>query len=183
MSTRLTILTGAACALLLSACGGGSRASAGPAVRLAVNAPGDLNAVRAATVQVRGTVAPASADVTVRGQHAQVSGGSWTANVSLEPGVNVVDVLASAGSARPAMTAVRVRRVIDVQVPDVVGFSAGDARSALQDAHLQPDLQTTGGGFFDELLGGSPKVCQTAPQAGAHVDPGSTVVVQLARRC
>ena len=81
------------------------------------------------------------------------------------------------------MTAVRVRRVIDVVVPDVVGFSAADARGALKDAKLAPDLQTAGGGFFDELLGGDPKVCETAPVAGAHVDPGSTVVVQLARRC
>ena len=50
-------------------------------------------------------------------------------------------------------------------------------------ANLKGDLQTTNGGFFDELLGGKPEVCATDPSAGAHVDPGSTVVVQLARRC
>jgi type 1 fimbria pilin len=183
MSTRLLILAGAACALLLSACGGADPAPSGTPVRLAVTAPGDEDAVRAGTVQIRGTVRPASADVTVRGEHAQVSGGSWSAQVTLEPGVNVVDVLASAGSARPAMTAVRVRRLVQIEVPDVTGLNADDAKSALQDAHLQADLQTTGGGFFDELLGGDPRVCQTDPPAGEKVDPGTTVVVQLARRC
>jgi hypothetical protein len=183
MSTRLLILAGAACALLLSACGGADPAASGTPVRLAVTTPGDLDAVRATTVQIRGTVKPASADVTVRGEQAQVSGGVWTAQVSLEPGVNVVDVLASAGSARPAMTAVRVRRLVQVSVPDVTGLNADDARSALQDAHLQADLKTTGGGFFDDLLGGDPRVCETTPAAGERVDPGSTVVVQLSRRC
>jgi beta-lactam-binding protein with PASTA domain len=182
---RLSLLAGAACALLLASCGGGSDDAAtavGP-VRLAIASPGDQGTVREPSVEVRGTVAPASATVTVRGKHAEVSGGSWRASVDLEPGVNVVDVFASAGRARPALTAVRVRRVVDVEVPDVVGFSADDARQELQDANLEPELQTENGGFFDELLGGSPKVCQTSPSAGTHVDPGATVVVQLARRC
>jgi hypothetical protein len=184
MSTpRLTLLAGALCALLLAACGDDREATAGAPVRLAVTAPQDLGSVRAGSVQVRGTVRPAGATVLVRGARAQVSGGTWTAQVSLEPGVNVVDVLASAGRARPAMTAVRVRRVVDVTVPDVTGLNADDARSALQDAHLKAELQTDNGGFFDELLGGDPRVCQTAPDAGTHVDPGSTVVVQLSRRC
>ncbi len=180
---RLSLLTGAACALLLGACGGDKPAKPVAPVRLQVTAPQDLGTVRTANVEVRGTVMPSTAKVTVRGERAQVSGGSWSAQISVEPGVNVVDVLASAGRARPALTAVRVRRVVDVVVPDLVGLSADDAKSALADAHLEGDLQTTNGGFFDELLGGKPEVCATDPSAGAHVDPGSTVVVQLARRC
>jgi hypothetical protein len=181
---RLTLLAGAACALLLSACGGGDKPAAAVApVRLQVTAPADQDAVRDTSVEIRGTVSPASATVVVRGARASNSGGTWTAQVSLEPGVNVVDVLASAGRARPALTALRVRRIVDVQVPDLVGLSADDARSQLEDANLKADLQTENGGFFDELLGGKPRVCQTSPTAGAHVDPGSTVVVQLARRC
>jgi hypothetical protein len=183
MATRLLILAGAACALLLSACGGSDPEPAGTPVRLAVTAPGDLASVRGGSVEIRGTVRPASADVTVRGEQAQVSGGSWSAQVTLEPGVNVVDVLASAGAARPAMTAVRVRRLVQVEVPDVTGLSADDAKSALRDAHLGADLQTARGGLFDELLGGDPRVCETAPAAGEKVDPGTTVVVTLARRC
>ena len=180
---RLFLLTGAACALLLGACGGGKPAKPVAPVRLQVTAPEDLGTVRTASVEVRGTVTPASATVTVRGERAQVSGGAWSAQISVEPGVNVVDVLASAGRARPALTAVRVRRVIDVVVPDLVGLNADDAKSALADAHLEGDLQTAGGGFFDELLGGKPEVCATDPSAGEHIDPGSTVVVELARRC
>jgi hypothetical protein len=180
---RLSLLTGAACALLLGACGGDKPAKPVAPVRLQVTAPADLGTVRSDNVEIRGTVTPASATVTVRGERARVSGGAWSAQVSVEPGVNVVDVLASAGRARPALTAVRVRRVVDVTVPDLVGLSADDAKSALAGAHLEGELQTAGGGFFDELLGGSPEVCETDPEAGAHVDPGSTVVVQLARRC
>jgi hypothetical protein len=180
---RLSLLTGAACALLLGACGGDKPAKPVAPVRLLVTAPQDLGTVRTPSVEVRGSVTPASATVTVRGKRAQLSGGAWHAQIDVEPGVNVVDVLASAGRARPALTAVRVRRVVDVVVPDLVGLSADDAKSALEDVDLKGELQTTGGGFFDELLGGSPEVCATEPSAGAHVDPGATVVVQLARRC
>jgi hypothetical protein len=180
---RLSLLTGAACALLLGACGGDKPAEPAGTVRLQVTAPQDLGTVRTASVEVRGTVTPSSATVTVRGERARVSGGSWSAQISVEPGVNVVDVLAGAGRARPALTAVRVRRVVDVEVPDLVGLSADDAQSALEDANLKGDLQTAGGGFLDELLGRSPEVCATEPSAGTHVDPGSTVVVELARRC
>ena len=179
---RPLLLAGAACALLLSACGGGHAKSVAP-VRLAVTAPGDLASVRSGRVEVRGTVAPASADVQVRGARASVSGGAWSASVDLQPGVNLVDVLASDGRAKPALTVVRVRRVVEVTVPDLVDDSVDDARQALADAGLTGDFQNTGGGFFDELLGGSPKVCETDPAAGEEIDPGGTVGVTVARRC
>ncbi|HMJ33537.1 MAG TPA: PASTA domain-containing protein [Baekduia sp.] len=181
---RPLLLSGAACALLLGACGGGDRPAATPAaVRVAVTEPGDLGAVRDASVRVRGTVRPATATVTVRGARASVSGGAWTADVDLEPGVNLVDVLASAGRAKPALTVVRVRRLIEVQVPDLVGDTVDEARGQLGDRGLKGEFQQSGGGFFDELLGGKPKVCATDPAAGAQVDPGATVQVTVARRC
>lgn len=180
---RTSLLAGAACALLLTACGGDKPATATAPVRLQVTAPHDMGSVRAARVEVRGTVTPASAVVTVRGERAVVSGGTWGAQVSLEPGVNVIDVLASAGRARPALTAVRVRRIVDVAVPDLVGLSQADAQRALDDAGLQAELQTQDGGFLEKLLGGRPKVCQTEPAAGTRVQPGTTVVVQVARTC
>jgi len=181
--TRIGLLAGAACALLTIGCGGEKPATATAPVRLQVTTPSDQDTVRDAEVELRGTVSPAGATVLVRGEKASVSGGAWTARVGLEPGVNVVDVLASSGTARPALTAVRVRRVVEVTVPDVVGLSADDARRELEDAKLEADLQTENGGFFDELLGGSPKVCDTDPSGGASVAPQTTVTVHLARDC
>lgn len=180
---RIGLLAGAACALLMTGCGGGKPAAATAPVRLQITSPGDQGTVRDGSVEIRGTVLPSGATVLVRGRKADVSGGSWTAQVSLQPGVNVVDVTASAGSARPALTAVRVRRVVEVDVPDVVGRSAGDAQKALEDAHLKADLQTDKGGFFDDLFSGSPSVCDTDPSAGESVSPGTTVTVHLARNC
>jgi hypothetical protein len=181
---RFGLIAGAACALMMSGCGGEKPARAVAPVRLQVTAPGDQDTVHDDSVELRGTVSPAGATVLVRGAKASVSGGAWSAQVSLEPGVNVVDVLASDGeSRRPALTAVRVRRVVEVTVPDVSGLSADDARQQLEDADLKADLQTEGGGFFDELLGGSPKVCDTDPSGGSTVDPQTTVTVHLARDC
>jgi hypothetical protein len=184
--SRLPLIAGAcAAAFALASCGGadGTSSAAAGRVHLAIATPDDMQTVRDAQVELRGTVRPSSATVTVRGKQASNASGTWSAQVDLEPGVNVVDVLASAGSARPALTAVRVRRVVDVEVPDLTGLSADDAKQQLQDADLKADLQTDKGGFFDELLGGDPRVCQTSPEAGATVDPGTTVVVQLARNC
>jgi hypothetical protein len=180
---RIGLLAGAACALLMTGCGGDKPAAAQAPVHLQVSAPADQDTVREGSVELRGTVSPSGATVLVRGEKAGVSGGSWTAQVSLEPGVNVVDVLASSGSARPALTALRVRRIVEVDVPDVTGLSADDAQKELEDADLKADLQTDKGGFFDDLLGGSPNVCDTDPAPGASVAPGTTVVVHLARDC
>jgi hypothetical protein len=182
---RISLLAGVACALLITACGDNKPANTITPVRLQIYTPGDLGSVREPRVIVRGTVKPADAVVTVRGVRAQVRGGAWSADVSLEPGINVVDVLASAGSARPALTAVRVHRIIDVAVPDLVGLDQEDAQQALGDVNLEASFEADdrGGGLLDEILGHKPKVCATDPEAGTHVDPGSTVTVQLAQGC
>ncbi|MCW3001469.1 MAG: hypothetical protein JWQ20_767 [Conexibacter sp.] len=180
---RSLLLASAGCALLLSACGGGDHPASVAPVHVQVTAPGDLRAVRDASVEVRGTVRPASAAVMVRGTRARVAGGAWSANVDLEAGVNLVDVLASAGRARPALTVVRVRRLIEVQVPELSGVTVDDARQALADRGLKGEFRQSGGGFFDALLGGRPKVCETDPGAGRQVDPGATIQVTVARRC
>jgi hypothetical protein len=181
---RLLLLAGATCALLFSACGGRTRnpAPAAP-VRLQVTAPGDLGSVHGQTVTVRGTVRPGTATVTVRGRRATVSGGSWSSDVRLDPGVNVIDVLASADRGRPALTALRVRRIVTIAVPDVTGQSVADATRQLEDRGLKADVQTAGGDFFDKLLGGNPNVCDTTPGAGEQVDPGTTILVRASRRC
>jgi len=178
---RLGLLIAAACPLALAACGGSST-TAKPPVRLTVDAPGDGAVVHNNTVQVSGRVSPSGASVTVLGRAATVTGGSFAATVPVEGGDNVIDVMASAPSSRPAMTAVRILRQLQVTVPDVAGDSPGDARSRLEQAGLRADVHESGG-FFDDLLPTDPSVCETKPAAGARVDRGSTVRVHTAKVC
>jgi Glucodextranase, domain B/PASTA domain len=175
---------GAVCALAcagLAGCGGGAPA-ARDAVRLDLAAPSDDAAVRADAVEVRGSVRPATATVLVAGRRAAVSAGAFSARVDLDAGVNVIDVLASAGDARPALAALRVRRLVVVRVPELTGLSPEEATSRLESLGLKAERRDSGG-LFDELLGGKPGVCRTDPEAGSELDPGATVRLDVARRC
>jgi hypothetical protein len=154
-------------------------------VRLAVTAPGDLAVVRDDHVELQGTVRPSTATVTVEGRRAAVavSRGTFRASVPLEAGTNVIDVIASAGRARPALTAIRVKREISVPVPDVTGLPLADARTRLEGLGLKVEVKRTGGGFFDRLLPGDPSVCDMSPAAGDAVDPGTKVQLVVSRAC
>src|SRR4051794_32400709 len=83
-------------------------------VRLRLDAPADLVRMDADTVEVRGRVWPADATVLVQGRSADVTGGIFSATVRLDPGANLVDVVAGAESRPSAMTALRVVRLIPV---------------------------------------------------------------------
>jgi hypothetical protein len=170
----------------LASCGGsdaGARAArARPQVRLAVTSPGDTATTRAAAVTVRGTVAPAGAAVRVLGHPAEVVGSTFTAQVSLDPGENVIDLQATAPRHDPAMTAFRVRREMLIEVPDLSGLSPDDARDRLKAAGLADD-EHNGDGFLDGLLPGSPGVCEQDPAPGKSVTRGTTVKVLVAKRC
>src|SRR3954468_24180155 len=180
MRRRVPLAAVAVCARA-GGCGGDGPAP--PPVRLAIAAPSDEAVVRAATVELRGTVRPASAVVTVRGKRADVSGeGAFRATVTLAAGTNVIDVLASAGRARPVLTAIRVRRRVSVRVPDVVGVLAADVRDRLTAAGLKAKVDDRDG-IFERILPGDPIVCATDPSAGEEVDPGTTVRVLVSRRC
>jgi hypothetical protein len=168
-------------AAALSACGGDA-GPAPPPVRLAVSTPGDQAVVHEDHVEVRGTVRPGSATVTVEGRRAAVADGTFHATVSLSAGTNVVDVLASAGRARPALAAIRVRREVTVPVPEVTGLSVDDARSKLTALGLKSEVVRQDS-LFDRLLPGPPDVCATDPDAGEKVDPGRTVRLLAARSC
>jgi hypothetical protein len=178
---RLGLLLVAACPLALAACGSSS-STAKPPVRLSVDAPGDGAVVRDGTVQISGRVSPAGASVTVLGRSATIAGGSFSASVPLEAGDNVIDVMATAPSARPAMTAVRILREITIRVPDVTGDSPGDARSRLEQAGLRADVHESGG-LLDDLLPTDPSVCDTTPRPGTRVDRGSTVRLRASKVC
>jgi hypothetical protein len=180
MSRRLPLAAAVVCALA-GGCGGGGGAPA-PPVRLAVTSPQDEAVVRQASIELRGTVRPATAAVTVAGRRASVSGGTFSATVALAPGTNVVDVMATAGDARPALTAIRIRRRVTVDVPDVTGILVADARPQLTGLGLKVAVDDQDG-LLERLLPGQAKVCATDPPAGATVDPGTTVHLLVSKQC
>jgi hypothetical protein len=167
----------------LSACGDATPQGPRPApVRLTLSEPADQSTVHTESVELHGDVRPHRASVEVRGTRAPVRGGAFTASVALEPGVNVIDVLASAPGARPALTAIRVRRQVVVTVPDLAGASPSDAEAQLHDLGLVGRTKDAGG-LFDELVPDDPVVCDSDPKAGDRADVGSTVTLLTARLC
>ena len=168
--------------MILAGCGTAERAPALPPVRLSIEAPADLASVDDETIEVSGTVAPPGTRVLVAGAEADVSGGRFQATVALDSGANVIDVEAGAPRRPAAMTAIRVTRLVPVDVPDVEGFSVENAADTLRERGLRPDVQESGG-LLDELLGGDLGVCFTQPGAGERVRAGTTVTVVAARSC
>jgi hypothetical protein len=152
-------------------------------VRLSVDAPADMAVSHDNSVEVRGVVSPSTASVKVDGESADVSGGRFSKQVDLQPGTNLIDVVAGApDGARPAMVAIRVRRQVTVAVPDLIGFTPSDAKDALAAKGLEADVQESSG-LFDFLLPEDARVCETDPTAGTQVDPGTTVKVLAAKSC
>jgi hypothetical protein len=151
-------------------------------VRLAISSPLDTALVESGTVEVRGTVSPARAQVRVQGRAARVSGGAFTAVVPLDDGANVIDVAATARNRSAALTAFRVTRQQRVTVPDLTGLGVDDAHSAL--SHLGLRLRTQrGGGFLDPLVPAGLAVCEQQPAPNTDVRRGTTVETVVARSC
>jgi Glucodextranase, domain B/PASTA domain len=182
-----SVLVVACLAAAAAGCGGDKQPRAqrpAPAVDLSVTAPNDMATVREETVRVEGTVAPASADVLVVGQKAPVSGGgTFSATVALEPGANVIDVMATAPGRGPALTAFRVTREVPVTVPDLDGMNQEEVENELNDVGLVPEVEKVGAGIIDELLPGDPHVCEQDPSPGAEVRRGSKVHVVVSKSC
>jgi hypothetical protein len=175
-------LLGLIVVLGLAACGERERTPALSPVRVLLTAPADLSQVDSHTVAVRGTVTPAGARVLIDGAEATVRGGAFSASVELDGGVNVIDVVATAPRHPAAMTAVRVTRLVPVQVPDVSDLSPDDAVARLREADLVPDVHDEGG-FLDDILPGTKGVCGTDPGEGERVRSGTTVTVVVAESC
>jgi hypothetical protein len=180
---RLVLAALPALAALAAACGDDpAPPRQEPQVRLELGSPPDGDSVRAETVEVRGTVLPQGAQVRVLGREVAVDGGSFRAEVPLEPGANLIDVAAAARGRRPDFAAMRIVREVRLPIPDLVGRDADTAQDQLEGLGLTVQKQDAGG-FFDPILPGDPKVCEMRPRAGAQVLPGSEVTLLVARDC
>ena len=153
-----------------------------PEVRLELGSPADGDVVRSETVEIRGTVLPQGAHVHVLGREVAVDAGSFRAEVPLEPGANLIDVSADARGRRPGFAVARIVREVLLPVPDLLGRDADTAKDQLEGLGLTVKVED-GGGFFDPILPGDPKVCELKPDAGAQVLPGSEVTMVVARDC
>ena len=174
-----------ACLVTAAGCGGDDDERAQRPlvpVELEVSAPADQAVVQSETVEVQGTVEPAGSAVRVLGKRADVNGGTFRADVALEPGANVIDVIATARGRATAMTAFRVTRVQHIPVPDLDGLEVPEVESELSDAGLKPDI-TERSSLIDELLPGDPSVCEQDPAPGTEVRRGTTVHVEVAKSC
>jgi Glucodextranase, domain B/PASTA domain len=168
--------------LALAGCGTQARPATTPRVELKLSTPGDGRMLRADTVEITGTVAPAGAAVTVAGRAATVEGSSFTATVSLQPGGNVIDVTASAAGHRPAADALRVVRDMRVELPSLAGYEETDAFDRLKGLGLRP-VEKRDDSWIDRLLPGAVGVCATQPKGGTLVGPRSTVTVVVSTNC
>jgi PASTA domain/Glucodextranase, domain B len=186
MPAGLRIAACCAALAVVGGCGGDDSKKSAKAPRpvaLPTDQPGDTATVHSGIVAVHGTVEPAGAQVRVLGRPATVSGRSFDVGVPLEPGANVVDVIASAPRRAPALTAFRVTREILVTVPDLSGQDVEDAESALKALGLEIDARRAPDGFLDGLLPGSPKVCTQRPTGGNEVRKRTTIRVVVAKSC
>lgn len=180
---RPAILIGVLAALLLGGCGADdpSPELLSP-VRLAITAPADGAVVRGGNVDVRGRVTPSVSQVTVLGRPALVTAGRFSAVVPLEPGANVVDVIATAPRRKPALAALRVTRDVLVTVPQLAGVEEDELEAVLEPLGLRAEVER-GGGILDVLRPGEYAVCAQEPGAGARVRRGRSVRVVVAKRC
>jgi hypothetical protein len=153
-----------------------------PVVKLELGSPPDGDVVRSETVEIRGTVQPRGAQVKVLGREVDVDGGSFRAEVPLEPGANLVDVSAGARGRRPDFAVARIVREVRLPVPDLAGRDADTAQEQLEGLGLTVAVENAGG-FFDPILPGDPKVCELRPEPGTQVLPGSEVTLLVARDC
>src|SRR3954469_20262969 len=186
MRRALVVIPCLAASVALAACGGSGNEpppKPPPPVALTIAQPLASATVSDGTVEVRGTVHPTGAQVRVLGHAATVSGGAFSVHVALDPGANVIDVIATAPRRAPLMTAFRLTREILVEVPDLTGKSADDAQSALDSLHLKLDATRGDDGLIDAILPGDPKVCTQKPDAGTRVHKGTTVSVVVSKSC
>jgi hypothetical protein len=179
------VIVAAAGLIGLAGCGNATaRDSAHPLakVRLTITAPSDGATVSDASTNVEGRVSPRAAAVTVLGRPALVTDGSFSAVVPLDPGANVVDVIATAAHRSPALAALRLTRDVYVSVPQLMGVPEDEVQGQLDALDLHADIRR-GGDLLELFRSGKRAVCEQDPEPGASVRRGSTVHVVVAKHC
>ena len=183
MKPALVLAALPALAALAVACGDEpSPPRSEPQVRLELGSPADGAVVNGETVEIRGSVRPQGARVQVLGRDVEVDGGSFRADVPLEPGANLIDVSAGARGRRPDFAVTRIVREVRLPIPDLVGRDADAAQEQLEGLGLTVKREDAGG-ILDPILPGDPKVCEMRPHEGEQVLPGSEVTLRVARDC
>jgi hypothetical protein len=148
-----------------------------------ITSPADGARVSTATAAVTGTVSPPGATLLILGHPVPLGrGGAFSTEVPLAPGTNLVDVLAGAPHAQPAMSAITIVRYVLVGVPSVAGEGPRVAAAQIRAAGLVPDVKPSGNPF-DFLLPVPDQICATNPSAGTRVTPGSTVTLITGKLC
>jgi hypothetical protein len=170
--------------VLLCACGSTApRPPAAAPVQLRVSSPADQARIDTSATTISGTVSPRTARVLVVGRPVKPDAdGAFSTEVALTPGTNLIDVIASARHARPAMTSLRITRYVLISVPDVTGQSPKDAAAAIHNAGLTPQLHSSGNPF-GFLIPLRDQVCGQSPAGNSHVAPGSTVILDIGKVC
>ena len=151
---------------------------------LDVMEPADEAVVRTDSVRVAGSIAPAGSAVRVNGSVAEVEGDEFVADVPLDPGANVIDVIASARGRAPALTAIRVTRELPVEVPDVGGLAVEEAESRLATRASGPSWTRTAGSSTGCCRANRPSATRTrrrAPRCGAARSSGERRQAVLTR--
>ena len=166
----------------LTGCGENRPPRDPPAVRLTITSPADSTTVKEDTVQLAGRVSPTRASVEVGGKATPVSDGSFATTVSLEDGLNVIDVSASMPGRSPAFAAIRVTPHPRVTIPDLVGVPDEEAADRLTELGLDPSRESVGS-LFDEFRSGERRVCEMEPPPGTRVEPGAEVRLGVAKAC
>lgn len=183
MPRALSLLLLTALAATGAGCGKARRpAPPRPPVRLTISAPQDLGTTRSPNVQVSGDVAPLTAHVLVVGELVPVTGGHFSTSVALREGTNVIDVGASAPGTRPTWRALRVTRHSMVQLPELLGHDADQAKATLQGLGLTVNV-TNDDDLIDAFRGGPELVCDSDPEGGAQVQPASAVQLVVSKTC
>ena len=113
-----------------------------------------------------------------------MSGGTFRAQVALEPGANVIDVIATARGRGAGDDGVpRDARDAGRRCPTSTGSRSQEVEERLVRRRAAAPTSPSAADLIEELLPGEPAVCEQDPEPGTEVRRGTTVRVEVAKSC